>query len=120
MTNITVKNFKGDEYSGTWNGKSYPSRIAGRPELHRIFLDNEAIHIDSEEFERVGGNAEKSAKEKSAFKINETAKRLATEEKIALLQKLYYDFDVQDALNKKNARATNEMHKAMLKLFGEE
>lgn len=53
MKDITVTNFKGDQYSGKWNGKIYSSTIADREDLFRIYLDNEKIHITKEEYERV-------------------------------------------------------------------
>lgn len=53
MKNIEVKNFKGTTYSGSWNGKSYSSKIEGREELHRIYLDGDPIHITDEELKRI-------------------------------------------------------------------
>jgi hypothetical protein len=53
MREITVKNFQGKEFTGKWNGKTYPSKIEGRPDLHRIYVDDMAIHITDEELERI-------------------------------------------------------------------
>jgi hypothetical protein len=53
MNEITVKNFQGKEFSGKWNGKTYPSKIEGRPELHRIYVNDKEIHITDEELHRI-------------------------------------------------------------------
>jgi hypothetical protein len=53
MREITVKNFQGKEFTGKWNGKTYPSKIEGRPELHRIYIDDTAVHITDEELNRI-------------------------------------------------------------------
>lgn len=39
MINVKVKNYKGKEYTGIWNGKTYSSSIDGAPELRRIYVD---------------------------------------------------------------------------------
>ena len=44
MKKISVKNFKGEEFEGMWNEKTYSSKIDGRPDLYRIYLDGESIH----------------------------------------------------------------------------
>ena len=36
MKKISVKNFKGEEFEGMWNEKTYSSKIDGRPDLYRI------------------------------------------------------------------------------------
>ena len=41
MKKISVKNFKGEEFEGMWNEKTYSSKIDGRPDLYRIYLDGE-------------------------------------------------------------------------------
>lgn len=64
MKNITVVNFKGNTFSGSWNGKTYKSTIEGRPELLRIYVDNKGCHITPNEYEKIGGDPVKDAKEK--------------------------------------------------------
>ena len=46
MKKISVKNFKGEEFEGMWNEKTYSSKIDGRPDLYRIYLDGESIHVE--------------------------------------------------------------------------
>jgi len=53
MKKISVVNYKGTQYSGEWNGKSYSSKIEGRDELHRIYIDNDPVHITDEELKRL-------------------------------------------------------------------
>lgn len=53
MKRIDVVNYKGEKYSGLWNGKSYSSKIDGHPELCRIYLDNDPVHVASEELKRL-------------------------------------------------------------------
>lgn len=53
MKKISVVNYKGTQYSGEWNGKSYSSKIEGRDELHRIYVDNDPVHITDEELKRL-------------------------------------------------------------------
>ena len=53
MKRIEVVNYKGEKYSGLWNGKSYSSKIDGHPELCRIYLDNDPVHVASEELKRL-------------------------------------------------------------------
>jgi hypothetical protein len=64
MKNITVVNFKGNTFSGSWNGKTYKSTIEGRPELLRIYVDNKGCHITPDEYKKIGGDPVKDAKEK--------------------------------------------------------
>lgn len=49
MINVKVKNYKGKEYTGIWNGKTYSSSIDGAPELRRIYVDNSPLHITETE-----------------------------------------------------------------------
>lgn len=59
MREITVKNFKGNEFSGMWNEKTYSSHIAEHPEYFRIYVSNEPIHIIPAELDRINGDVEK-------------------------------------------------------------
>lgn len=59
MKNIEVTNFKGTTFEGAWNEKTYASNIADRPDLYRIYVNDHAIHITEEEYNRlVAGNEE--------------------------------------------------------------
>ena len=53
MKNINVVNYKGTQYSGAWNGKDYSSKIDGHNELHRIYVDNDPVHITDEELKKL-------------------------------------------------------------------
>lgn len=55
MKTIKVINFKGDAYEGDWNEKVYSSKIEGHPELHRIYINNDSIHITQDEYMRITG-----------------------------------------------------------------
>lgn len=53
MKNIEVTNFKGTTFEGAWNEKTYASNIADRPDLYRIYVNDHAIHITEEEYNRL-------------------------------------------------------------------
>lgn len=53
MKKISVKNFKGEEFEGMWNEKTYTSKIDGRSDLYRIYLDGESIHVEKTELEKI-------------------------------------------------------------------
>ncbi len=50
MKNIEVTNFKGNKYQGSWNEKTYKSCVSDRPDLYRIYVDEQPIHITEEEY----------------------------------------------------------------------
>ena len=50
MKNIEVTNFKGNKYEGSWNEKTYSSNIADHPDLYRIYVNDQAIHITEKEY----------------------------------------------------------------------
>ncbi len=57
MKNIEVTNFKGNKYEGSWNEKTYSSNIADHPDLYRIYVNDQAIHITEKEYNRlIAGN----------------------------------------------------------------
>ena len=63
MKNINVVNYKGTQYSESWNGKAYSSKVEGREDLHRIYVDNDPIHITNEELKRLqSDDAERQAR----------------------------------------------------------
>lgn len=53
MKNINVVNYKGTQYSGEWNGKAYSSKIDDHDELHRIYIDNNPVHITDGELKKL-------------------------------------------------------------------
>lgn len=59
MKTIEVTNFKGTRYEGAWNEKTYKSNVSNQPDLYRIYVNDQPIHITEEEYKRlVAGNAE--------------------------------------------------------------
>lgn len=71
MKNITVTNYKGEKFSGYWNGKTYSSKIDGRNDLHRIYVDNEPLHIDDAELKKLQSNDEIRQKKISTTKVED-------------------------------------------------
>lgn len=71
MKSINVTNYKGTEYNGAWNGKAYSSKVEGREDLHRIYIDNNPINITSEELKRLQNNDEKRQKNIAIGKVSE-------------------------------------------------
>ena len=59
MLEITITDYRGQEHSGKWNGKTYSSKVEAQPDLYRIYLDDVAFHITYEELERLTNNAKK-------------------------------------------------------------
>lgn len=76
MVTITTTNYKGKKFSGKWNEKVYASQIDDRPELKRIYIDNERIHITEEEYARLIGGEKKLKEEQRANKINDLEKEI--------------------------------------------
>lgn len=114
MKNITVKDYQGREISGDWNEKTYTSKVADN--LARIYLNNKEYHVDCAEIEKAGANIAADTQKRHQDKLDEIFSKLSSKDKIYMLQKLFYAYDVQEELSKKDARAKGEIHKAMLKL----
>lgn len=57
MRTITVTDYKGHEHSGEWNTTAYESKVSNRPELIRIYINNEQIHICKDEYKRIASEA---------------------------------------------------------------
>jgi len=60
MRQIKVTNFQGKQFEGDWNEKVYPSKVQGRPELHRIYVGGTEIHITDEELQRITNDIQDS------------------------------------------------------------
>lgn len=98
MKNITVKNFKGNEYTGEWNEKAYSSKIAGREDLLRIYIDNQATHITKEEYKKISDNIECSLNEmkereslNASIKAKELLEKMTLQDRYKLASKLIFD-----------------------------
>ena len=52
MKTIKVTNWKGNEFEGSWNEKTYPSQIEDK-NLIRIYVSDTRIHITAEELEKI-------------------------------------------------------------------
>lgn len=50
---MTCKNGVSFTNGSKWNVKYYESKILGRPELNRIYIDEEEIHVTQEELQKV-------------------------------------------------------------------
>jgi hypothetical protein len=50
MKNIEVTDFNGKKYEGSWNEKTYKSKVSDRPELYRIYVNEQPIHITEVEY----------------------------------------------------------------------
>lgn len=101
MKKISVKNYKGTEFEGAWNEKTYSSKIDGRPDLYRIYINNESVHIEKEELEKIVDDIkteEKKRKEKDNAakleKIEALLNELSYENKIRLFWELTNDPDI--------------------------
>jgi len=98
MKNITVKNFQGNEYTGKWNEKVYSSKIAGREDLLRIYVDNQAMHITKEEYKKISDNIERSLNEmkereslNASIKAKELIEKMTLQDRYNLASKLIFD-----------------------------
>jgi hypothetical protein len=60
MRRITVTSYNGQKFEGDWNEKVYPSKIQGKPELHRIYVNNTEIHITDEELQKITNDIQNS------------------------------------------------------------
>lgn len=63
MKNITIKNYKGNEYAGEWNEKTYTSKIDS-DNLVRIYVGGKEINVRKEDLKAVGKDMVKDEREK--------------------------------------------------------
>lgn len=78
MKNIEVTNFKGNKYQGPWNEKTYKSCVSDRPDLYRIYVDEQPIHITEEEYSRLVAGDEETEKRKLNEKMDRRRKEIET------------------------------------------
>ena len=85
MKNITIKNYKGAEFSGDWNGKTYPSTVEGRTDLVRIYVNNEVANVSAEEIKNLGANIDKDIKIKKMESLENLVRDSNEEELVQLM-----------------------------------
>ena len=90
MINVKVKNYKGKEYTGIWNGKTYSSSIDGAPELRRIYVDNSPLHITETELAKLLDEKDDIKRGKEEH-VKETLKSMPFESKLNVLSTLLND-----------------------------
>ena len=85
-----------------WNEKTYSSKIDGRPDLYRIYLDGESIHVEKKELEKIVVDIkveEKKQRERENTakleKIEALVSELSYENKIKLFWELTNDPDIK-------------------------
>ena len=98
MKNITVKNFKGTEFSGLWNEKVYSSKINDRSDLVRIYLNGETVHITVEEHNKISESAASDMKEKAEreslnarISVKELAQKMTQKDRFEIAQSMIFD-----------------------------
>ena len=98
MKNITVKNYQGKEFSGNWNEKVYSSKIDGRSDLLRIYINNEAVHITEEEHTKISVSVTAAMKEKAereslnaCIKVKDLLPLMTQKDRFEIAQHMIYD-----------------------------
>lgn len=94
MKNIEVTNFNGKKYEGSWNEKTYKSNVSNRPDLYRIYVDEQPIHITEEEYNRlVTGNeeAEKRILNEKMERRRKDIETMSLYEKADILRSIFSD-----------------------------
>lgn len=93
MRTIKVKNYRGNEYNGEWNEKIYSSKIQEYPELLRIYVNNNCIHITPEEYKRITNITSNEYEEKKIqdkiISRREEIKTMSLKEKADLVRYLF-------------------------------
>lgn len=92
MKTIKVTNFKGMEFEGSWNEKTYSSKVKNHPELFRIYVNDESIHITPEEYMRItNSSSEEFEKKRKNDKLASTVKevsKMSLQEKASIAEEL--------------------------------
>lgn len=115
MTNINVKDYSGKEISGSWNGKTYSSKVAG---CVRIYLNNKEYNVSEEVINQVGADVEKDANERKAVKRHELIESMSKEDKMLLFRDLFYN-EAQTEIDNIDARTSQNLHNVFIKMYGE-
>nr|DAG66607.1 MAG TPA: Protein of unknown function (DUF1244) [Caudoviricetes sp.] len=78
MKNIEVTDYTGVKYEGKWNEKTYKSTVSDRPELYRIYVNEQLIHVTEEEYQRMIGGAGEYEKKKIREAVDRRRKDIET------------------------------------------
>lgn len=78
MQEISCIDYKGKNFSGIWNEKTYSSKIEEKPELKRIYVDNEPVHITEKEYAKLIGGAETLKRQRHFEKMCSLKKEIKT------------------------------------------
>ena len=88
---ITIIDYTGAERSGSWNGKTYSSKVSDRPELARIYLDNKEVHVDKDALAQASGVSKTETDFAAAKKHVYDFSFYSDIEKLIMLQRLLSD-----------------------------
>lgn len=89
--NIAIVDYSGAEQAGNWNGKTYSSKVAERPELARIYLDNIEVHVNKEALAQASGVSKTETDFAAAKKHVYDFSFYSDIEKLIMLQRLLAD-----------------------------
>ena len=88
---IAIIDYTGEEKSGSWNRKTYSSKISGKPELVRIYLDNKEVHVDKDVLAQASGVSKTETDFAAAKKHVNDFSFYSDMEKLIMLQRLLSD-----------------------------
>lgn len=99
MQEIKIVNYEGKEYTGIWNERTYTSKIACKPELRRIYVNNEEIHITEEEYKKILGDslaAKQLINVENKNHIKQCVDKLSVRDKLEILTYLMNDKKINE------------------------
>lgn len=96
MKEIKTKDWKGNEYEGKWNGKTYKSSVLDHPELVCVYVSNRQVHISQEEADRLCKENEISKHQRAKDYVATILDRLSFDERYALFELLINDSSICD------------------------
>ncbi len=100
MKNITIKNWKGEEFTGEWNSKTYSPKINNDENLVRIYINNEQIHVYKDELAKISEDAEKTMLNIDIEQINRILSKYDAEEILKITNVVFANQGkIREALN---------------------
>lgn len=90
---INIIDYEGKEQSGNWNGKTYSSKVAERPELARVYLDNMEVHVDKDMLEKASGIGKHVTDYAAAMRKIADINLYSDMEKLLMLSEILQDND---------------------------